>query len=139
LSALVAAAALGATALLPARVDQVARDVEKVRGRRFERTVPASEIDQKELKKVLRAKVAESFPAPPEDTLRTLVALGLIDETPNLLDRLVAFYDPEPRKFFIVRGAEKTLQKKEGEAGDDEEAEALGAGGMAGMAEKLIF
>lgn len=146
--ALAAVAVLGATALLPARVEQVAREVEKVRGRRFERAVPASEIEMKELKKVLRSKIAESFPAPPEDTLRTLVALGLIDETPNLLERLVdfyasqviAFYDPEPRRFYIVRGAEKTLQKKEAQAGEEEDVEALGgAAGMAGMAEKLIF
>jgi hypothetical protein len=141
--ALAAVAVLGATALLPARVDQVAREVEKVRGRRFERAVPASEIDAKELKKVLRSKVAESFPASPEETLKTLVALGLIDEMPNLLDKLVdfyasqviAFYDPEPRRFYVVRGAEKNLQK----TGEDEELEALGVPGMAGMAEKLIF
>jgi hypothetical protein len=142
---LAAVAVLGATALLPARVQQVAREVEKVRGRRFERAVPASEIETRELKKVLRSKIAESFPAPPEDTLRTLVALGLIDETPNLLERLVdfyasqviAFYDPEPRRFYIVRGAEKTLQQKEAQAGEEEDMEALG--GAAGMAEKLIF
>jgi hypothetical protein len=146
--ALTAVAVLGATALLPARVDQVAREVEKVRGRRFERPVPASEIDARELKKVLRSKVAESFPASPEDTLRTLVALGLIDETPNLLDRLVdfyasqviAFYDPEPRRFYVVRGAEKRLPKKDQESRGDEELEGLaGLSGMAGMEEKLIF
>jgi hypothetical protein len=145
--AVAAIAVLGATALLPARVEQVAREVEKVRGRRFERAVPASEIDAKELKKVLRSKVAESFPASPEDTLKTLVALGLIDDTPNLVERLVdfyasqviAFYDPEPRKFYVVRGAEKTLQKKEGETREEEELEGLGVSGMAGMAEKLIF
>ena len=149
--ALAAVAVLGATALLPARVEQVAREVEKVRGRRFESAVPASEIDAKELKKVLRSKVAESFPASPEETLRTLVALGLIDETPNLLDRLVdfyasqviAFYDPEPRKFYVVRGAEKSLAKNEGEAREEVDLEGLGGvagmAGMAGMAEKLIF
>jgi hypothetical protein len=146
--ALAAIAVLGATALLPARVEQVAREVEKVRGRRFERAVPASEIDEKELKKVLRSKVAESFPAPPEETLKTLVALGLIDAMPNLIEKLVdfyasqviAFYDPEPRKFYVVRGAEKTLQKKDQEPREDEELEGLaGVPGMAGMAEKLIF
>ena len=96
---------MGATALLPARIDEVAREVERVRGRKFERSVQASEIDQAELRKVLRAKLAEGFPAPPEDTLRTLVALGLMEEAPNVIDRLidlyatqvVAFYDPEPR------------------------------------------
>ena len=128
--------ALGATALLPARVEQVARTVEQVRGRRFERPVPASEIDPVELKRVLRSKIAEAFPASPEDTLKTLVALGLIDETPKLVDRLVdfyasqviAFYDPEPRRFFVVRGMESALEK-----------EGKSLEGMGGMAERLIF
>ncbi len=145
LAVLLVLAALGATALLPARVAQVAREVEKVRGRRFERAVPASEIDAAELKRVLRSKVAESFPASPDDTLRTLVALGLFEETPNLIDRLVdfyasqviAFYDPEPRRFYVVRGAEKALQKES--AKDEEEAEGIGLSDMAGMSERLIF
>jgi len=146
LAVLLVIATLGATALLPARVAQVAREVEKVRGRRFERAVPASEIDEKELKKVLRSKVAESFPASPDETLKTLVALGLIDETPNLLERLVdfyasqviAFYDPEPRRFYVVRGAEKMLQKES--AKEEEDAEGIAAiADMAGMSEKLIF
>jgi len=129
-----AAVLLGATSLLPARVDSVARSVEEVRGRRFARTVPASEIGDQELKKVLKAKIGESFPTSPADTMRTLVAFGLIDETPGLLEKLVdfyasqviAFYDPEPRRFFVVRGAEKTLDSG-------------GMPGMEGMAEKLIF
>ncbi len=129
-----AAVLLGATSLLPARVDSVARSVEEVRERRFARTVPASEIGEQELKKVLKAKIGESFPTSPADTMRTLVAFGLIDETPGLLEKLVdfyasqviAFYDPEPRRFFVVRGAEKTLDSG-------------GMPGMEGMAEKLIF
>jgi hypothetical protein len=130
-----ALAALGATALLPARVEQVARAVEEIRGRRFTRAVPAREIDGVELKRLLKTKIAESFPAAPADTIRTLVALGLIDETPNIVDQLVdfyasqviAFYDPEPRRFYVVRGAEKALEP------------GGGIPGMEGMAEKLIF
>ncbi len=107
----------GATALLAARIDQVAREVEQVRGRRFERRVPASEINPAELKRVLRAKLLEGFPASPEETMRTLVAIGFFEETPNLVDRLldfyagqvIAFYDPEPRKFFLVRGAQAAV------------------------------
>ncbi|HEY6099761.1 MAG TPA: hypothetical protein VIW03_10050, partial [Anaeromyxobacter sp.] len=87
-----ALALTGATALLPARVEQVARSVEQVRGRRFERQVPASEIDGAELRRVLRAKLLEGFPASQDDTIRTLAAIGFIDETPNLVDRLVDFY-----------------------------------------------
>ncbi len=133
--------ALGATQLLPARVEQVARTVEEVRGRRFERQVPASEIETPELKRILRSKIAESFPASPEDTVRTLVAFGFIEDNPNLLDRLVdfyssqvvAFYDPEPRRFYVVRGAQKGLEALGGE-GEEE-----GMPGMSGIAERLIF
>ena len=147
MAVLVAALALGASALLPARVEQVAREVEKVRGRRFERPVPASEIDARELKKVLRSKVVESFPASPEETLRTLVALGLIDETPHLLDRLVdfyasqviAFYDPEPRRFYVVKGADKALEGSEKKTTGGEEGDLELPGVNEGMAQKLIF
>jgi hypothetical protein len=135
-AALVAAAALGATALLPARVEQVARSVEEIRGRRFQRAVPASEIEGPELKRVLRAKLTESFPVSPEETLRTLSAFGLIPETPGLVDRLVdfyasqviAFYDPESRRFFVVRGADQSLEDA-----------AEGLEGMTGITERLIF
>jgi hypothetical protein len=128
------AAAAATTALLPARVEEVARAVEKVRGRRFERAVPASEIDGAELKKVLRAKVFEGFPTSPENTIATLVALGFFEETPRLIDKLldfyasqvIAFYDPEPRRFFLVKGAGDHLPDGAGELG--------GA-----MAEKMIF
>jgi hypothetical protein len=57
--------------------------------------------------------------------------VGLIEEAPGLLDTLVdfyssqviAFYDPEPRRFFVIRGAE-------GSEGDAEPT---------GMAQGLIF
>ena len=89
---LAGALCLGATALLPSRVEEVARAVEQVRGKRFERTVPASEIDLPELKRILRSKVGESFPTTPADTLRTLAAFGFIENTPNLIDKLIDFY-----------------------------------------------
>src|SRR5262245_46371040 len=96
----VALAVMGATALLPARVDQVAREVEKVRGRRFARSIPASEIDNRELRKILKSKLAESFPASPDETVRTLAAFGLIEETPNLLERLLDFYASQVIAFY---------------------------------------
>ena len=136
LAALLAAAASpdrapGAEDLLPAKVAQYAQAVESVRGHKFDRAVPATEIDAAKLKETLRAKLADSFPASPEETKRTLVAIGMIEDTPNLVDRLVdfygsqviAFYDPEPRRFFVVRGAASAL---DGEA-------------LEGAAEKLIY
>jgi hypothetical protein len=125
------ALASGATDLLPAKVADFARVVETVRGHKFDRAVPAGEIDSKELKDTLRAKLSDSFPATPEETRRTLVAIGLIEDTPNLVDRLVdfyasqviAFYDPEPRRFFVVQGASGSLEGEE----------------LEGAAEKLIY
>jgi hypothetical protein len=109
--ALGAALLPASTDLVPARISEVSRQVEEVRGRKFERAVPASEIDMAEARKLLRAKIAEGFPAPAEEALRSLIVLGLIDEAPRLLDHLiefyasqvVAFYDPEPRRFFVVK------------------------------------
>jgi hypothetical protein len=106
--------------------------VENVRGRRFETAVPASEIDPASLKTFLRGKLADSFPASPAETLKSLAVLGLIDETPDLVERLldfyasqvVAFYDPEPQRFYVVKGS----------ASDD--LEGVGSGEVA---ERLLF
>ncbi len=112
--ALAAAVLAGFTDLLPGRMAEVSRSVEEVRGRQFARAVPASEIDKAEARRILRDKIGEGLPAPHEETFRSLAAIGLIEDSPRLLDALVdfyasqvvAFYDPEPRRFFIVEGAE---------------------------------
>jgi hypothetical protein len=123
---------VAATTLLPARIREISRLVENVRGRRFETAVPASEIDPASLKTFLRGKLADSFPASPAETLKSLAVLGLIDETPDLVERLldfyasqvVAFYDPEPRRFYVVKG------------GASEDLEGVGSGEVA---ERLLF
>lgn len=125
---LLTVAAAGATTLLPARIREISLLVEEVRGRRFDAAVPASEIDPVSLKKFLRGKLVESFPAPPEETLRSLTVLGLMDPTPGLFERLldfyasqvVAFYDPEPRRFYVVRGgdADSLERAASGELGE---------------------
>ena len=127
-----AALLTGLTDLLPDRVAEYSRRVEEVRGHKFSRPVMASEIDKAQLRRVLRVKLAEGLPAPLEDYFRTLAALGLIEETPGLADTLVdfyasqviAFYDPEPRRFFVIQGAEAL------EGGGEE---------MQGMAQSLIY
>jgi hypothetical protein len=116
--------ATGASTLLPARIREVSKLVEDVRGRRFDTPVAASEIDPQALRRFLRVKLADSLPGPPEETLASLAVLGLFEKTPDLLDRLldfyasqvVAFYDPEPRRFFVVRGgAQDALEEAGGE------------------------
>ncbi len=131
--ALSAVLILGFADLLPDRVAEYSRRVEEVRGRKFSRPVPASEIDKAELRKVLRSKLAEQLPVPAEEYFRSLATVGLIDDQPGLLDTLVdfyssqviAFYDPEPRRFFVIRGAE----------GSDADGDAASQG----MAQGLIF
>ena len=121
--------ATGATTLLPARIREVSAAVEEVRGRRFTEAVPASEMNPATLRTFLKGKLADSFPAPPEETLRSLAVLGLIEKTPDLLERLldfyasqvVAFYDPEPRRFYVVRGTGGALEG----AGSEDLAERL--------------
>jgi len=130
--ALGASGLLAATDLLPDRVSEVSRQVEQVRGRKFERPVPASEIDTAEARRMLREKIAEGLPTPIDEYLRSLVVLGLIDDSPGLLDHLVdfyvaqvvAFYDPESRRFYVVKGSEDRM----GESAD-----------MAGLAQGLIY
>ncbi len=125
--ALAAAAALAAADLLPDRLAQVSRSVEEVRGRRFARAVPASRLEKAEARRVLRGKISEGLPVPVDEYFRSLVAIGLIEDSPRLLDSLVdfyasqvvAFYDPEPRRFYVVEGAE-------GLAGGDSEDLAQG-------------
>jgi hypothetical protein len=123
--------AVGSTDLLPAKVADFAKVVEAVRGHRFNRPVLAEEMDERELKQILRAKLADSFPASPEQTRQTLIALGLIDDTPKMMEHLIdfyasqviAFYDPESRRFYVVRGASASL----------------GGIDLQGAEEKLIF
>lgn len=130
--ALAAALAPAATDLLPQRIAEVSRQVEEVRGRRFERTVPATEVEAAEVRRILKGKIVDALPASADEYLRSLVALGLIEDAPGTLDRLVdfyagqvvAFYDPEPRRFFVVKGAEGLI---------------AGSADMEGLAQGLIY
>lgn len=130
--ALAAALVPAATDLLPQRISEVSRQVEEVRGRKFTRAVPAVEIPPAEARRLLRGKILEALPASAEDYLRSLAILGLIEDGPRVLDGLVdfyaqqvvAFYDPEPRRFFVVQGAEGLVSSSEA---------------MAGLAQGLIY
>src|SRR5262245_29956018 len=126
--ALAAASVAGFTDLLPERMAEVQKQVGQVRGRRFSKPGPGSELDAAELKRVLRAKLTEALPAPEAEYFGTLAALGLIEDKPGMLDTIVdfyssqviAFYDPEPRRFFIVKGAEQREEMADsGEIGRD--------------------
>jgi hypothetical protein len=130
--ALAASLAAAATDLVPQRVAEISRQVEEVRGRRFGRPVPATEVDAAEARRILRGKILDGLPASAAEYLRSLVALGLIEDAPGTLDRLidfyasqvVAFYDPEPRRFYVVQGAESLV---------------AGGAEMEGLAQGLIY
>src|SRR5262245_44854271 len=88
---LAAGALFGFADLLPDRMAEVSRSVEEIRGRRFSRTVPASEIDAAEARRLLRGKILEGLPAPPEEAFRSLGASGLVADSQTLLDPLLDF------------------------------------------------
>ena len=123
-----------ATDLLPDRISEISKQVEDVRGLRFQRPVPATEISPAEARRMLRGKIVEALPASAEEYLRSLAVLGLLEDSPALLDRIVdfyvsqvvAFYDPEPRRFYVVQGAE------------DKVADSAAAD-MSGLAQGLIY
>src|SRR5262245_31455409 len=111
---LAAACAAGFADLLPDKVAEVSRSVEEIRGKRFSRPVPASEIDAAVTRRVLGAQVLQALPSPADEVFRSFAAIGLIEDSPKLLDSLldfygsqvVAFYDPDSRRFFVVKGTE---------------------------------
>lgn len=111
------AAALGAAparaeeqALLAGRVAATQKLVEKVRGAAFRGPVASALLPERELGEVLGRKLVEDLPAPFETYVASLVSIGLVDPSPDLLPRLtrlyarqvVGFYDPSEKKFFVV-------------------------------------
>ncbi|MHB1046563.1 MAG: hypothetical protein ACYC4P_11190 [Thermoanaerobaculia bacterium] len=100
----------GESALLAVRVAKAQKLVEKVRGVSFRSPVASALLPEKELETVLAKKLVQDLPIPFEAYAAGLAALGLIEPSPGLLDRLtrlytrqvVGFYDPAEKRFYIV-------------------------------------
>lgn len=98
------------SALLAVRVARAQTLVEKVRGVAFRAPVASALLPEKQLETVLAKKLVQDLPIPFEDYAAGLAALGLIEPSPGLLDRLirlytrqvVGFYDPGEKRFYIV-------------------------------------
>lgn len=92
------------------RVAAAQKLVERVRGARFRGPVASALLPERDLGEVLGRKLVEDLPAPFETYAASLVAIGLIEPSPDLLPRLerlytrqvVGFYDPAEKKFFVV-------------------------------------
>ena len=97
-------------ALLAARVAKAQKLVEKVRGLSFRAPVASALLPEKDLEDVLGKKLVEDLPVPFETYAASLEAIGLIENSPDLLLRLtrlyarqvVGFYDPAEKRFYIV-------------------------------------
>jgi hypothetical protein len=124
---LAASPAVSDTVPLASRLDRSVKEaqalVESVRGVPFGGTVPSAILPEKDLPKLLEKKLVEDLPASFDRYAATLVAVGLLDPTPDLLKRLVrlysrqvaGFYDPEERKFYVVpeRSSEESKELSE--------------------------
>ncbi len=97
-------------ALLAGRVSKAQRLVESVRGLSFSAPVASAFLPEKELEEVLGRKLTEDLPVSFETYASSLEAIGLIENSPDLLPRLtrlyarqvVGFYDPAEKRFYIV-------------------------------------
>ncbi len=95
---------------LPEAVAAAQKLVEKVRGMPFPGTVVSAILHEKDLSRVLAAKLVEDLPAPFPRYAASLAAAGFFDPEPGLEQRLTTlyarqvagFYDPAEKKFFIV-------------------------------------
>lgn len=109
--------------LLAVRVAKAQKLVEKVRGISFRAPVASALLPEKELETVLAKKLVQDLPVPFEAYAGGLAALGLIEPSPGLLDRLtrlytrqvVGFYDPAEKRFYIVPERSRDIA---GPAGD---------------------
>jgi hypothetical protein len=113
------AAALAASGIHAEQLTDLLPEAEKqvvaIRGREFRRPVQAETIDIDALRRELRSKFEQGLPCSPGDYFRSLAALGAIDKTAGLEDKLLAFYasqvlafyDPMTGRFYVVRGAEQ--------------------------------
>ena len=108
---------------LPEAVAAAQKRVAEIRGVPFSGTVPSALLPEKDLPKILERKLVEDLPTSFDQYAATLVAIGLVDPTPDLLKKLVrlysrqvaGFYDPAERKFYVVpeRSAETAAQVPE--------------------------
>jgi len=98
------------SALLAVRVAKAQKLVEKVRGVSFRAPVASALLPERELETVLAKKLVQDLPVPFDDYAAGLAALGLIEPSPGLLEKLtrlytrqvVGFYDPAEKRFYIV-------------------------------------
>ncbi|MHB8798476.1 MAG: hypothetical protein ACYDBY_08430 [Thermoanaerobaculia bacterium] len=111
------------TALLALRVAKAQKLVEKVRGVAFRAPVASALLPEKELETVLAKKLVQDLPIPFEAYAGGLAALGLIEPSPGLLDRLtrlytrqvVGFYDPAEKRFYVVPERSRDVDGPAGE------------------------
>jgi len=87
------------------------REVEKIRGLKFQHDVAHRTIDRAELPARMREQLAKSLPYPPEDLVVVLRALQLVDpETKNVVGKMIdlydqqilAYYDPQTHVYYSL-------------------------------------
>lgn len=109
--------------LLAGRVAKTQRLVEKVRGVAFRGPVASALLPEKDLETVLAKKLVQDLPVPFEAYAAGLAAVGLIEPSPGLLERLtrlytrqvVGFYDPGERRFYVVPERSRDVSGPAGE------------------------
>lgn len=114
---------LVATTSSAAGLKQAMADVERLRGLTFLHGVAERTIDRSDLRGVLKREIAKSLPYSPEDYVKVLQALQLVDTNDSsVLDKMLdlydaqvlAFYDPISHTYFAIRGMPAALKDTPG-------------------------
>jgi hypothetical protein len=110
-AALLTAASALAQPSAPGSLAAPMKEVEKIRGLKFQHDVAHRTIDRSELPARMREQLAKSLPYPPEELVTILRALQLVDpQTKNVLDKMIdlyeqqvlAYYDPQTHVYYSL-------------------------------------
>src|SRR2546430_4666936 len=107
----VVALTAAAASLSAASLDKSMKDVERLRGVTFTRTVKQRTVEREDLPRLLREQIAKSLPYSVDDYVRILRALQLVDaKTPDVIGKMLdlyqsqvlAFYDPQAHVYYAI-------------------------------------
>jgi hypothetical protein len=79
--------------------DQIAT-VERIRGLKFARSVEQKTIARADLRTFIAAQLEKELPVKPDEYLRVMDALELIETKPDTLDKLLALYEAQVLAFY---------------------------------------
>jgi hypothetical protein len=93
-------ASLAALSLFADDLSDQTATVERIRGLKFVKPVEQKTMARADLRKFITAQLEKELPVKPDQYLRVMDALELIDKKPDTLDKLLALYEAQVLAFY---------------------------------------